>query len=250
MTVIITMAGSGSRFRNQGYDVPKHMIKAKGKTLFEWSMESLKSFYNHHFIFACLSEQNTQWIKNKCNDLGITNVTVAPRNKLSNGQAETAYDVLNNANPDEQLWIFNIDTFIEKGLNPSDMNEHHGCVPVIKSENPSMSFVKYDEDGYVIELAEKKVISNWATVGIYGFKSASLYKALYEKAYLEGAVSSVNGERYIAPIYQLLIAGNKSVCAPKLCLSSVHILGTPNELLSFDPNATPPFGHTNNPCNE
>ena len=41
---VITMAGLGSRFRKVGYNVPKFMIEAKGKTLFEWSMESLKNF--------------------------------------------------------------------------------------------------------------------------------------------------------------------------------------------------------------
>ena len=39
--VVITMGGLGSRFRKAGYTVPKYMIEAKGKTLFEWSMISL-----------------------------------------------------------------------------------------------------------------------------------------------------------------------------------------------------------------
>ena len=42
ITVIITMAGLGTRFRKAGYQVPKYMIEAKGKTLFEWSLDSLK----------------------------------------------------------------------------------------------------------------------------------------------------------------------------------------------------------------
>ena len=41
MTIIITMAGLGSRFRKAGYDCPKYKIEAKGKTLFQWSMDSL-----------------------------------------------------------------------------------------------------------------------------------------------------------------------------------------------------------------
>ena len=44
MTVIITMAGKGSRFREAGYDCPKFMIEAKGKTLFEWSLDSLDGY--------------------------------------------------------------------------------------------------------------------------------------------------------------------------------------------------------------
>ena len=41
MDIIITMAGLGSRFRKVGYNCPKYMIEAKGKTLFDWSMDSL-----------------------------------------------------------------------------------------------------------------------------------------------------------------------------------------------------------------
>jgi len=47
LTIIITMAGMGSRFRKAGYTVPKFMIEAKGRTLFEWSMDSLAD-YNPH----------------------------------------------------------------------------------------------------------------------------------------------------------------------------------------------------------
>ena len=36
LEIVITMGGRGERFRRRGYNVPKFMIKAKGKTLFEW----------------------------------------------------------------------------------------------------------------------------------------------------------------------------------------------------------------------
>ena len=38
LDVVITMAGLGSRFRKAGYKVPKYMIEAHGKTLFECFM--------------------------------------------------------------------------------------------------------------------------------------------------------------------------------------------------------------------
>lgn len=242
MTVIVTMAGAGSRFRSQGYEVPKHMIRARGKTLFEWSMESLRSFFDQPFVFACLAEHDHQWIQERASGLGIRQVRVAPRAALSLGQAQTAYDVLLQAAANEEVWIYNIDTYIERGLAPSDMANHHGCVHVFESRNPGMSFVRYDEQGRVVELAEKKVISQWATVGVYGFTSAALYRQLYEEAYHAGGVEEVGGERYVAPMYQLLLRQGKRVCAPKLDLPAVHVLGTPLEVQAFDPMVTPPFG--------
>jgi dTDP-glucose pyrophosphorylase len=242
MTVIVTMAGAGSRFQNAGYKVHKYMIRAKDKTLFEWSMESLAEFYNHHFIFACLAEHDTQWISQCVKRIGIPNASVVPRGALSLGQAQTAYDVISFAEANEPVWIYNIDTYIEDDISPLDILNCQGCVHVFKSSNPGMSFVRFNEFDKVVELAEKKIISDWATVGVYGFESATLYKELYEKAYNAGSVKEVGGERYIAPMYELLIKEGKSVCAPKLNLNKVHILGTPKDVIDFDSNVKPPFG--------
>ena len=44
MNIIITMAGLGTRFRRAGYKMPKYRIEARGKTLFEWSMDSLLGY--------------------------------------------------------------------------------------------------------------------------------------------------------------------------------------------------------------
>jgi choline kinase len=53
------MAGLGSRFRKAGYNVPKYMIEAKGKTLFEWSMISLTGFKDvvDKYIFIHCNER-------------------------------------------------------------------------------------------------------------------------------------------------------------------------------------------------
>lgn len=47
MNMIITMEGLGIRFRRAGYKMPKYMIEARGKTLFEWSMDSLPGYNGH-----------------------------------------------------------------------------------------------------------------------------------------------------------------------------------------------------------
>jgi NDP-sugar pyrophosphorylase family protein len=242
MTVVVTMAGAGSRFRNQGYQVPKHMIRARGKTLFEWSMESLQDFKDQHFVFACLDEHDAAWIERQAAAMGFRQVSVVSRPSLSLGQAQTAYDAMSKVDLHEAIWIYNIDTYIARGLSPSDMDGSQGCVHVFHSTNPAMSFVRFGDNDHVVELAEKKVISKWATVGVYGFESANLYRQLYEASYQDGRVQEVGGERYVAPMYQLLLNSGGKVSAPKLDLSAVYILGTPGEVLDFDPNVKPPYG--------
>ena len=74
MTIIITMAGLGSRFKKAGYNCPKYMIEAKGKTLFDWSMDSLLDYnrYVNKYIFVVRKEDNTRkFIQEHCLKYGI-----------------------------------------------------------------------------------------------------------------------------------------------------------------------------------
>jgi dTDP-glucose pyrophosphorylase len=241
MTVIVTMAGLGTRFSSNGYAVPKHMIKARGRPLFDWSMASLRQFFEQKFIFACLQEHDTDWIMQRAVQLGIQEVEICARASVSRGQAETAYDVTAAAKKSSPLWVFNIDTYIKDGLSPADLGPHDGCIHVFETDKPGMSYVSFEDGSYISDIAEKEMISNWATVGMYGFKSVDFFRSLYELAYRDGAVPESRGERYIAPIYKLALKDG-AVVAPKLGPRDVHVLGTPGEVKIFDPSVAPPFG--------
>lgn len=244
MTILITMAGLGARFSQAGYCIPKYKIIARGRSLFEWSMLSLRKFFEQEFVFATLSGVDDEWLMSHAIKLGINRCRIIARPALSSGQAETAYDVSRYLDASEPLWIYNIDTYVESGLTPSDMEGFAGCIHVFKSMDPRMSFVHYDNDCNVDAVAEKSVISNWASVGMYGFESVSTFRSAYENAYENRLIKVVNGERYIVPIYEVIFKNGKRVCAPKIDASKVRILGTPIQVLDFDPQALPPFGST------
>ena len=74
MTIIITMAGLGSRFRKAGYNCPKYMIEAKGRTLFDWSMDSLIGYNKNvsRYVFVVRKEDDAEaFIKEHCARYGI-----------------------------------------------------------------------------------------------------------------------------------------------------------------------------------
>lgn len=242
MTVLITMAGLGSRFAAQGYTCPKYQIMANGRSLFDWSMLSMQAFFGERFVFACLQSQDVAWLRDAAQAVGIRDAVCVPRAELSRGQAETAFDALPDVDPLSPLWIYNIDTYVTQGMSPGDLCSADGCLHVFESTDPGMSFVRYDTDGGVAEIAEKRVISRWATVGLYGFSSARAFADLYLDAYERQQVQVVGGERYVAPIYDLMLARGQRVIAPKLSSDAVHILGTPAQVLAFDPLAVPPKG--------
>ncbi|MEY8390554.1 hypothetical protein AALA98_04140 [Lachnospiraceae bacterium 45-W7] len=74
--VVITMGGLGSRFREKGYRVPKYMIGAKGRTLFEWSMMSLEGYRDKvsQYIFIALKDDAVDveaFIRQQCEKMEL-----------------------------------------------------------------------------------------------------------------------------------------------------------------------------------
>ena len=239
MAVVITMSGKGSRFSEAGFTVPKFMITSRGKSLFEWSLLSLKEFFNQQFVFACLSNHDLEWIKNKILLLGIEKYQIVTRFEISRGQAHTAYDVINLIPSNEPIWIYNIDTYVSNGLITNKFESVDGCIPVFKSHNSAMSFVRVNLQNEVIEIKEKVPISDLATVGLYGFKNKELYIESYTSTYHTG---NFEKEEYVAPIYNFLLLNNRKILAPLLINENVYPLGTPQEVLNFDEQTKPPTG--------
>jgi NDP-sugar pyrophosphorylase family protein len=243
MAVIITMAGLGSRFTSEGFQVPKYKVIARGRTLFEWSMLSLKDFFSEKFIFCTLTNDDSTWILESARQIGISSAEIFTLPKLTRGQAETAFKSLLHVKEGSKIWIYNIDTYVFRGLNRNSLNNADGCLEVFLSNDVGMSFVRKSVNGEVLQVAEKQVISNLATLGLYGFSSKELFIKAYLETYETGGGVNIVGERYIAPLYNYLLNQGLRVIAPEIDVDDVHILGTPKQVREFDPYVIPPYGN-------
>ena len=101
-------------------------------------------------------------------------------------------------------------------------------MPVFNAEGDHWSFGQPDPTNPImaIAIAEKKRISNLASIGLYGFKSMKQFHKLAERHLNVG--EAVNGEHYIAPMLQNLISEGKQVSLPRI--KGVSLYGTPMEL--------------------
>lgn len=235
ITVIITMAGMGSRFRKAGYDCPKYMIEAKGKTLFEWSMDSLIG-YNHYvskYVFVVRKEDKAEkFIREKMHKYGINDVEIVEIDYLTDGQATTCMLAIPYCDLNEAIMVYNIDTYVEPYEMKYEDISGDGNIPCFHAEGDHWSFVKLDQNGKAVEVREKKRISDNCTLGAYYFSSASLYKSLYEEYYKDDSKIEKN-EKYIAPLYNFMIEKGMSVTISVIDKKKVHVLGTPEELQEF-----------------
>ena len=186
MTVVITMAGLGSRFRKAGYKMPKYQIEAHGRTLFDWSMESLKGFADpeNDYIFVVRKEDDAEeFIRSSCEKIGITNVTVIGIDYLTDGQATTAMLAKDVWDKESALMIYNIDTYVEAYEMKTEQIAGDGFIPCFHAPGDHWSFAKLDANGKVVEVREKERISDNCTLGAYYFKTCALYEQLYNEYY-------------------------------------------------------------------
>lgn len=235
MTIVITMAGLGNRFRQAGYSVPKYQIKAKGKPLFDWSMISLSGYLDgtERFIFITRKEDKAEdFIQERCQVLNINDYKVIELDHLTDGQATTAMLAAPYWNRGDALLIYNIDTYVEPGVMNASQLKGDGFIPCFAGQGDHWSFVRLNSVGEAVEVREKVRISEHCTLGAYYFKTCDLYEQLYHKYYVEQTNDS-GGEKYVAPLYNHLIAQGGKVYISEVDPARVHVLGTPEELQAF-----------------
>ena len=236
--IVITMGGLGSRFRKAGYTVPKYMIEAKGRTLFEWSLISLEGYRDRadKYIFIAMKDETNDvegFIMDKCRELGIREPGVILLDYLTDGQATTAMLAGKYWDREHALLIYNIDTYVEAGEMNSGELKGDGFIPCFRAEGDHWSFVRLDDEGRVAEIKEKKRISDHCTLGAYYFKTCGLYEDLYNEYYRDSERELVNGEKYVAPLYDHLLSKGGEIYISDISPDKVHVLGTPEELKVF-----------------
>lgn len=232
MNVLIPMAGAGSRFESAGYKLPKPLIEVKGRSMIEKVIENINLSANYTFVI----QEKHDTIYNISNTLSklVTNCNIVKTDGLTEGAACTALLAEKYINKDEALLIANSDQFIEwnsvnfyyQVLTQQDID---GCILTFKSTHPKWSFVKVDSNGYVTEVAEKKPISDIATVGIYYWRFGSDF-IKYAKQMIEKN-DRVNNEFYIAPVFNHAIKDGKKIITYEV--EKMWGLGTPEDLRVF-----------------
>lgn len=231
VTFIVCAAGEGKRFQ-QLSDVSKPFLKLNNKTLLEISLESLEVDSDSQVILIHrFSSAEMEYFKRNIATKFVYKIEDLQLESVTRGQAETAY-LCKHMVVNDSIAIFNVDTYFNspetyKGIRE---NSWDGIVPCFYQEEGSWSYFKVkNENGSLIaeDCAEKRPISNLASVGFYYFKKGSDFFAEVE---LELS-KPILGEIYVAPIYKSLIQNNKRVLVP-VCRDAKP-MGTPEQLEKF-----------------
>lgn len=237
INIVVPMAGRGSRFASAGYKLPKPLIPVHGIPMIKVVIENIRPNSRHRFIFLCLREH----IEVNAIDRTLREISqdclIIPVDEVTQGAACTVLISEDFINNDDPLMIANSDQWVD-----FDINEYLGAMPVdsdglimtMSASDPKWSYVRIDENGSVVEVVEKKVVSNEATVGIYNFRRGRDFVRAARRMIAENA--RVNGEFYVAPVYNELIKEGRKVAICNIGSDSkgMYGLGIPSDLELFN----------------
>lgn len=225
--IVIPMAGRGQRWKDAGYTFPKPLVEIKNKPMIQLVLENLD--LQGTYTFICLKEHIEKFaldillknMKPNCNIISIDHLT--------EGAAESvlcAKKYINNENP---IIIVNCDQWLN--WSPSDFikfidrKNPDGVIVTYNSTHPKNSFVRI-EDKKIVEVAEKKPISNHANAGIFYYKSSKEFVKAIEDMIKKDI--RTNNEFFIAPVFNELNLREKHVYPYQV--TEVKSMGTPEEL--------------------
>lgn len=221
LNLVIPMAGKGQRFKDAGFTTPKPLIPINGTPMIYRVAENFTPSIEHRKLFILRKDANYEVpggaLKLDHETEGAVSTMLEAEHLIGRE------DPMIIANCDQLITDFDIDDFIAKAADCS--------VTVLKSDVPHHSYVK-EQDGYITEVAEKKVISDKAVSGVYFYRKSKYFfdnaKRMIEKN------DRVNGEFYNTPVFNYIIKDGLKVNAYETPAENVHILGTPEELKIFE----------------
>jgi HAD superfamily hydrolase (TIGR01509 family) len=208
--VVIPMAGLGSRFANAGYTLPKPLIPVNGKPMIQVVVENIN--INARYIFIAMEEHAQEYTFDEIvREVTCDNYVLKTIDKVTDGSACTVLTIRDMIDNDAPLILANSDQYLE--WDPYEFLvkslEVDGLISCFEADHPKWSYARVDDTGRVTEVAEKRVISNLATTGIYYFSKGSQFVRCADSMISKNI--RTNGEFYNCPIYNEIIAEGGNV---------------------------------------
>ncbi len=237
--VIMPMAGEGSRFIKEGWNIPKPLIELKGIPLFVRAINSVRDKdipMKYSFIVRQEHIDNYD-IDKKIYDI-LPEANIFSVKKTTRGAVETCLKAESAISQDDAVIIMDCDleflsaeliSYIKDVLSKDVKNVNGGLLVSFESDLPKYSYAEINENNIVKRTAEKEVISNHALCGAYFFSTGKDFLQVAHR--LLDDTSFIKPEFYVSLLYNYLIHEGQIV---RLCsMEHYYSYGTPEELKQY-----------------
>lgn len=230
--LLVPLSGRGQRMLDGGYTFPKPLLLVGNKHIIDWSMDSI-DYSECQIIFVVRRDHINNFAIDDILRSNYKDSEIVVAEQDTQGSMCTcllAEDLIKGKTP---LIIYCPDIYFEPRFVPNKKHfDLDGFILTFKANSPKYSYVKV-KDEIVTSTAEKEVISNLASVGIYIFRDGDTFLK-YSK---ENLLTLTKTERYICPLYNDIIRDGGIVKHGSI--EKIHVMGTPEELEFFKEVAYP-----------
>ena len=220
ITIVIPVGGKARRFYDAGYTEYKPFLPLGDKKMIERVYDNL-NIKGAKFIFSVRQQDKNAF------------ESLFPHSKIvvdtEQGGAATGVLVARELISDEPLLIANSDQLVDVSIDDFVDTDLDARIMTFKSDHPKWSYAKVS-DGLVTEVAEKVVISDHATVGIYYFKHGTDFVKAADRMIEDNF--RVNGEFYTCPAYNF-IPRHKRIGVYEIKEDQMCGLGVPEDYESY-----------------
>jgi len=237
---ILPMLGRSTRFYSAGYKLPKYKLPLgnSDRLLIDWVLLSFnKYFHSDLFVLICRRDSGDElFLRKRLRDLGVINFKVIVVDGETRGQAESVSIGLDGLTLSDELFIFNIDTFLYNFDKWSLRHRSTGYLEVFKGEGNHWSFVKPSSaDSDLAESVVEKVrVSDLCSNGLYYFASVQEYLLAYSD-FQRNPIGNYS-EQFVAPLYNSVIQRGGLVRFRLIPFDEIGFSGTPSEYLALQSN--------------
>lgn len=238
LTIVVPMAGQGSRFHEAGFSKPKPLIAVGGKPMIELVISNLTPQRSHRFVFVCQKDHVDRYGLVDLLSGWAPDCAVVQLDGVTDGAARTVLLASDHFNNNEPLMIANSDQFIDYSIDRyldvmAVRQELDGLIMTMRADDPKWSYVELTTAGLATRVVEKEVVSDSATVGVYNFRRGKDFVEAAERMIDRGL--RVNGEFYVAPTYNVMIENGAKIGIQSVGAvgDGMYGLGTPTDLQAF-----------------
>lgn len=239
MNILVPIAGRDRYFPEGQFVFPKPLVDICGSPLIEHTLRGLLGIAEKpRFTFVVQKEDCKSFSLDD-----VLKVVVGPQRAdivqvtaPTQGAICSCLMAIDHIDPDEELLITNGDQIMLADVNQAIHDSRHrkldASVITFSSTHPRFSYVHVDDDGRVVETAEKRVISRLAIAGLYYFRRGGDFIEAAKRVLFNN--NPVHGAFYISQALNEMVLSAKSVGHFQIEADKYFPLYSPQKIVEFE----------------
>lgn len=209
MTMRVLILGAGNT-PTDAEATPVWLAESNGEILVERFVRACRGL-DAKLVFAIRAQDMKRFRIDSVIGLAAPGSAVVPVAGETQGAACTALLCIRHIDPADELLILNSNEFLDidyrAAVEGFRQQTYDAAVVTFHSIHPRYSYVSLDENGLIVEAAEKHPISRHATAGFYWFRRGADFIAAAQDMIRKDA--HVDGKFFISLVFNELVLKQK-----------------------------------------